>query len=482
MRKVGIKTIERNGKRIVKIFRQSGFEAYFAGGYVRDRLLEREINDIDIATSADLETIEKLLIKNKIKVVYLGEKFGVLGALIGKTVYEVATFRTEFGTLDFRHPQKVKFGVTAKEDALRRDFTINGMFADKSQTPKTKFQNFEIQGARIKRFKWGTVIDFVGGLEDLDQKLIRFIGDPEERIKEDALRMLRAVRFASQLNFKIESKSFKAIKKNVRLIIKISAERIRDEIEKMLLSPKPQKAFLTLDRLGMLKIIFPEIADLKKIPQPKIYHAEGNAFQHIMEILKDLPKDALADFRWAALLHDIGKTPTMQTPEEHGTDRIRFSNHDVVGAKMAEEILKRMKFSNARIEKITWLIRNHMIFHNFLKMRIARQRRLMQNPNFSELLLLYKTDAIASIPSTPEGKILKPNLRLYYIIEDIYKKELARPPEPKKLISGHEVMRVLKIDPGPRVGSILEQIRDLQLEGKLKNKKQAINFIKKIKK
>ena len=452
--------IEVNAIKLIKLLRKAGYEAYFAGGYTRDKILGRRINDIDIATSAALSEIRKILAKNKIRILEIGEKFGVLGALIDKNVFEIATFREEFGTEDSRHPRKVKFGVTAREDTSRRDFTINGMFYDPIQR---------------KTF------DFVDGQRDIKKKLIQFIGTSDDRIKEDALRMLRAVRFAAQLDFVLADEAESAIMKNRNLILKISNERIRDEIEKILVSANPARGVLMLYRLGLLELIFPEIMALKEIPQPKFYHAEGNALDHIIEMMHDLPRESGTDFRWAALLHDIGKAPTLQTPEKDGTDRIRFSNHDVVGAEMAENVLRRLAFSNERIEKITWLISHHMVFHNFLFMRVARQRRLMQNPYFRELLLLYRTDAISSIPSTPEGKIRRPDLRVYNIVEKIYEEELARPSEPERLLNGKEIMKLLRISPGPKVGKVLEELRDLQLEGKLKNKKQAIDYLKKYK-
>ncbi len=470
--------VEKNALKILKIFKKAGFEAFFAGGYVRDKILGRSIHDIDIATSANLKQIEEILSKNNIKVIHLGDKFGVLGALIDEIVFEVATFRTEFGTIDFRHPKKVKFGVSPKEDVQRRDFTINGMLATCYLTSVRQAQK---EGAAVFKINKFWAIDWVGGLRDLEKKLIRFIGKAKDRIKEDALRMLRAVRFACQLDFEIEKEGKKAIKENANLILKLSSERQREELTKILLSHRADKGFLLLDELGLLNLLLPEITELKKIPQPKIFHAEGNAFIHTIKILKALPKNSSLELAWAALLHDIGKSKTMLTPEKHGVDRIRFSGHDVVGAKMAEKICRRFKMSNEQTEKITWLVRNHMIFFNFLNMRIARQRRLMHHPYFSDLLELYRLDIIASVPSY-KGKILPPNFKTYNKIKKIYEEELARPPEPERLLSGYEIMDILNISPGPLVGEILEKLKDAQLEGEVKTKKQAIEFVKKFKK
>ncbi len=506
--------LEKNATKLVKTFHKAGFQALFAGGYVRDKILKRSIHDIDIATNAGPEEIKKILDKNKIKHIEIGEKFGVIAAVMPKElkvsrllsarlktsrsgqksekshVFEIATFREEFGSEDFRRPKKVRFDVTPEEDATRRDFTINGMFLDiKNENLKTNSYGMSSLYTVTKKYKWGTVTDYVGGLEDLKNKIIRFIGDPDERIKEDALRMIRAVRFSAQINFEIEEKSYKAILKNKHLIEKISAERVRDELNKILVSNNPRMGIELLDDLGFIKILIPELIKGKNTPQPKNEHLEGSVWNHTLLALDKIslrpshPRKKEEDpiFCWAVLMHDVGKPYTIQTPEEHGTDRIRFSGHDNEGAKIAKRIMRRLKFSNSEMNKVAWLVKYHMIFSNFFKMREAKRIRYLTHPYFEDLLELFWVDANSSVRSDRYGNPLPPELSAYKRAKKILEKEKTKPKLPKPVIRGNDVMKIMGIEKGNnKVGEILRKVYDEQLENKFKTKKEGLILIKKL--
>lgn len=472
---------EQNAVKIVQILNKAGYTALFAGGYVRDKIMKRTVNDIDIATNAKPNEIKKVLGAKKIKYIEIGEKFGVIAAVIPKSkkenfIFEIATFRQDFGSKDSRHPEKIKLINDPKEDAIRRDFTINGLFME---IPSTKSQ--ALNKFQITNFKWGKVLDCVNGIDDIKSKTIRFIGNPDERINEDALRMMRAIRFACQLNFFIEQKSFGALIKNNNLIKEISAERIKDEMNKILSSPNRRWGIELLDQVGILQIILPELVAGKDTPQPKNMHFEGSVWNHTLLALENVRKNNDPIIGWAALLHDIGKPITIQTPKKDGTDRIRFSGHDSEGARLAEKILRRFKMSNEDTDKITWLIKYHMLFGNFGKMRESTRIRYLADKNFPDLLELFWIDANSSVRSTPSGKVLPADLTGYNKALKAFHSEKGRPRLPKPILRGDVVMKIMGIKSGNKlVGEILHKVFDAQLEKKIKNKKEAIKLAEKL--
>jgi len=438
---------------IVKTLQKRGYEAYLAGGCVRDMLLGKESNDFDISTSARPEEIEKIFEKTKA----VGKQFGVI-LVLGKTgSFEVATFRGEGEYKDRRRPSSV-FWVSAKEDAKRRDFTVNGLFYDP-----------------IKK----KVIDYVHGQEDIKEGIIRFIGNPDKRIKEDNLRLLRAVRFKNVLGYKFEKQTEEAIIKNAPLIKNVSKERIKEELDKMLIDPSRAEAILDLSRLGLLIHIIPEIEKMKNVKQPPHFHAEGDVFEHSILSLKKLPKKVSKEVAWATLLHDVGKPDTFKLRDhpKYGK-RATFYGHVKLGAELTEKICRRLKFSKKEREKVVFLVREHLRHKDIKTMRVARQRSWAQHPWFSDLLLVWKADGEASYLGK-EGVV---DLSLYDFAIKLYEDELRRPKPPKPLVNGFDVMNTLNIPSGPLVGKILKVVTDAQLEGRIKNKKEAIAFIKSLKK
>ncbi len=427
---------------IVKKLNRAGFEAYLAGGFVRDLLLGKKPQDFDIATAARPEDIKKLFKKT----VPVGKKFGVMVVVLNGDEFEVATFRGE-AEYDGRRPQKVYY-TTAIEDAFRRDFTINGLFYN----PLKK-----------------EVIDFVGGKKDIKKKVIRFIGKGKDRVREDHLRILRAVRFKNVLSFKYALGLQKLLKKNASLLKKISAERIREELNKMLLSENRAAALKDLRKLKILKVILPEVAKMKGVKQPKIYHKEGDVFTHTLKVLENLPKNPSLELVWAALLHDVGKPETYKK----FLGITVFRRHTEKSAEITEKILKRLRFSRKEVEDITWLVKNHMVFFNIFKMRKAKVARLFFDERFEDLLALYKADTLGTIP-------LK--MKDYRAVEKFYhdfKKKM--PPKLPKLVSGQDVIKMFKIKEGKEVGEILKKVEDKQLKGEIKTKKEAREYLKKLK-
>src|SRR5271169_3181504 len=332
---------------IVRTLRQRGFRAYLVGGCVRDLLLGREPRDYDVATNATPDQVmgifpETYAVGAQFGVVLVpapdrGEAGGVAEVSSKARAVEVATFRSDIGYSDGRHPDEVRFSPDPREDVARRDFTINGMLLDPVS---------------------GEVLDFVGGRRDLEAGIIRTIGDPEQRFGEDKLRMLRAVRFAARFEYTIEPATFAAMQKLAGQVAVVSRERVRDELTRMLTEGHARRAFLVLDASGLLKPVLPEISAMKGVEQPPEFHPEGDVFVHTLLLLDNLPKPCPLTLAWGALLHDVGKPPTFRV----APDRIRFDGHVEVGVKMAEEICRRLRFSNDEAEQILALVDNHMRF------------------------------------------------------------------------------------------------------------------------
>jgi len=424
--------------RVVKRLQKAGFEAYFAGGCVRDKIMHREPEDYDVATNAKPNQVIKLFKKT----VTVGKAFGVIKVIDQGIDIEVTTFRTEGPYSDGRHPDKVSFS-SLENDVLRRDFTINGMVYDPINNK---------------------IIDLVNGKADLKKKIIKCIGNPLERFAEDKLRMLRAIRFSVELGFKIEPKTLSAIKKSAKQIKVVSAERIRDEFKKMLVAPRRAEGIKLMDKTGLLKVILPEVVKLKGVKQPKQFHPEGDVYVHTMKALERLVKPSF-ELAFATLLHDIGKPRAFMI-----TDRIRFHEHERFGRDIAEKICDRFKLSNQEKDKVMWLVFKHMAFKDIEQMRVATMKRLFREPYYHELAQLHKVDRQAS------DLDLKPH---YYAIR-MYKKLSKDELKPKLLINGYDLIR-LGLKPGPIFTTILKKVEEAQLEKTVHNKKEALTLAKSIK-
>ena len=420
---------------IVKRLREAGHTAYFNGGCVRDMVRGVEPEDIDIATSATPEQVQALFTKT----VPVGAAFGVVLVLEGGHQFEVATFRSDDAYVDGRRPYAIHF-ASPEEDARRRDFTINGLFYDPIADQ---------------------IIDFVGGRADIERKLVRTIGEPRERFTEDKLRLLRCVRFAANLGYEIEPATFDAVKEMAAQITVVSAERIRDELVKILTRANAGRGLELLDASGLLREILPEIAAMKGVEQPAEFHPEGDVFKHTRLMLDTLPPNPSTVLAFAVLLHDVGKPPTFV----RAPDRIRFNDHDRVGAEMTEVILRRLRFSNDEIEKTVLCVREHMKFQFVKEMRPAKLKRLMARETFPDELELHRIDCASSHRNLENYEFLKA-------------KAAEMPPEvlkPQPLLTGHDLL-ALGLKPGPLVGQILHEVEELQLEERLKSRAEALEF------
>lgn len=422
---------------VLTSLKKHGYEAYFAGGSVRDRELGITPKDFDIATSAVPEQIQKLFPKT----IPVGVQFGVILVLEGGHNVEVATFRTEGGYADGRRPDAVKF-ATLEEDAKRRDFTVNGLYWDG-----------ESDGC----------IDRVGGVEDLKRKVIRCIGEPDVRFNEDHLRMLRAVRFAVQLGFEIEPATFDSVKRNAKLIEKISPERVRDELSKLLTSPAPARGIRLLDECGLLELILPEVPLMKGVEQPPQYHPEGDVYVHTLLLMEQL-KNAELELAWGCLLHDIAKPNTF----ERAADRIRFHGHDTIGAEMTEKILRRLHCSNDLIRVVCALVLEHLKFKDTLKMKKSTLKRFLAIERFDLHLKLHYIDCNAS----------HKDFSAFEFCTEKYEEFLKEPPPVKLPISGEDLIG-MGFAPGPEFKKILTSVEDQILEGAFTEREDALAFVKK---
>lgn len=431
---------------IIKKLREAGHEAYWAGGCVRDILLNVKPKDFDIATSAKPEEIENLLEET----IPVGKEFGVILAIKDGHHFEIATFRSDSGYSDGRRPDAVLF-TSAKDDASRRDFTINGMFYDPTEDK---------------------VIDYVNGQQDIEEKMIRFIGEPNQRIEEDHLRILRAIRFKNTLEFQYHPDTYKALVSHSELVKKVSHERVRDELNKMLgASPKGRRgAFEDMEDTGVLKAILPECIKMRGVAQPTKYHHEGDVWHHTLQCMESLSDHAGLSLRWAILLHDIGKPQTFKMRD----GQIHFDGHSEKGAEMAERILKRLKLPLKDIKKVRWLVNHHMMVWNVLDMNISRRRHWFLHPWFLDLLELHRADALGTDPS---------DISMYKKVKELYHKDVSElPEEPAKLLSGEDVMDFLGYQPGPEIGEVLDELREKQLTKEIITKPQALTWLKKKKK
>jgi poly(A) polymerase len=442
---------------IVQVLRQRGFQAYLVGGCVRDLLLRREPKDYDVATDATPEQVMEIFPETYA----VGVQFGVVlvpepdrdatdnmlaeGSSKGHAV-EVATFRSDVGYSDGRHPDEVRFSRDPREDVARRDFTINGMLLD------------PLSGQMS-----GEVFDFVGGRRDLEAGIIRAIGDPERRFSEDKLRMLRAVRFAARFEYAIEPATFAAIQKLADQIQVVSRERVRDELTRMLTEGHGRRALLLLDESGLLQQVLPEISAMKGVAQPPEFHPEGDVFVHTLLLLENLPQPCPLTLAWGALLHDVGKPATFRV----APDRIRFDNHVEVGVKMAEEICRRLRFSNDETEQILALVDNHMRFGHVSRMKESTLKKFLRMPKFDEHLALHRADSLAS----------HRNLSTYEFIQQKRAEIPAEKMRPSPLVTGDDLIAAGHA-PGPKFREILTAVEDLQLEGRLLSREAALEFVR----
>ena len=430
--------MEKTAREIAQRLRAAGHIAYFAGGCVRDMVRGLAAKDFDIATDATPDIVQKIFSHTYA----VGAHFGVVVVVENGINFEVATFRSDGAYLDHRHPVDVQFS-SPEEDAKRRDFTINGMFFDPEKNE---------------------VIDFVGGRTDLDAKLVRAIGDPAARFAEDRLRMLRAVRFATVLDYKIDNPTWDALVASAASINEISAERIREELLKIFLSPNRVHGWDLLDQSGLLRTILPELDAMKGCLQPEQFHPEGDVFKHTRLMLELLPEKVSGPLILSVLFHDVAK-PVTATVDETG--RIRFNEHDRIGAAMTESIMERLRFSRAEIDAVVEMVRQHMVFKDVPKMRVAKLKRFMARPTFEEELELHRVDCASSHGMMDNYEFLLQK-----------REEFANEPIiPPPLVRGDDLIG-LGMKPGPKFGEILEAVETRQLEGALKDRQQALDWVK----
>jgi tRNA nucleotidyltransferase/poly(A) polymerase len=436
-------------EQICRTLRSKGYRAFLVGGCVRDILLGREPADYDVSTDATPDQVEAIFPGS----LTVGAKFGVVivtgeaASSSGGTQQqvEVATFRSDMGYSDGRHPDRVEYAKSPEDDVKRRDFTINGMLLD----PATN-----------------EVLDFVGGREDLRAGIVRAIGDSETRFREDKLRMVRAVRFAARFGYSIEAKTMQAIQKLAPEIPQVSMERLRDELTKILTEGAARPGFESLDQTGLLVCLLPEIARMKGVEQPPQFHPEGDVWVHTLMMLDGLDAGSSPTLAWGVLLHDVGKPPTF-TPPSGPNGRIRFDRHVEVGVKMAEEICRRFRFSNENTEQILALVANHMRFKDVPKMKPATLKRFVRIEKFDEHLELHRLDSLSS-----HGKLDNHDFALRFVADT--------PPDqvrPRRLLTGDDLI-ALGLKPGPAFKAILFGVEEAQLDGSIASREDAIQLAK----
>ena len=453
--------VSRNrAAEIVRRLREAGHEAFWVGGCVRDLVRGVKPADYDIVTSARPDEVRGLFART----VPVGERFGICLVVEGGAPFEVATFRTEADYDDGRRPSRIAY-ATAEEDVRRRDFTINGLLMD----PET-----------------GRIVDHAGGLHDIEQRMIRTIGDPEERFSEDHLRMLRAVRFAATLDFEIEQKTFAAIQRRAPMITRISAERIREELSRLLTGGAARRGLELLSASGLLVEILPEIHALRGVEQPPAFHPEGDVWEHTLQMFSLLPslssleapslsspKAFIGDIKpdgetnlrlaWAVLLHDVGKAVT-RSEDAAGT---HFYGHVQRGEEIAAVILRRLRFSREETETILALVSGHMLFMNVREMRPNRLKRLLRTPDFALHLELHRLDCLGSHGLLDHYEFCKQKL-------EEYPEEELRPP---RLLTGQDLIE-MGFAPGPLFKEILRAVEDAQLGGEIADDAGARNLVR----
>jgi len=439
--------------KICALLQKQGYPTYIVGGAVRDMFLGIENYDVDIATAATPLVVKKILSK-KFKIYTAGEKFGTIGLVTKKGNIEITTFRKEGIYQDFRRPSLVSFTSSAEADSKRRDFTINAMYYD----PQNK-----------------QFLDWHNGLSDLKKKEVRFVGSAEKRIKEDPLRMLRAVRFATKLGFKINKKDFAVIQKHSKLIHKTSKQRIKEEFDRILMDKNFVRGLELLDQTLLLKEIFPAVDNLKRVKQSKDFHAEGNVFKHTL-LAMNFADDFDLTMRYALLFHDLGKVSTAQAKKLVGREHISFYGHAHAGALIFEGISKDVPFSKEEKNKISYLIKHHMDLLRNMQFSLKLLVKWAQNKDLGDLIRLRIADSKASLRTDESGRLVKKDFSEYTKMFKIWSK--VRAAWQLDLISGLKVQKILKIKPGPRVGFIIREIKARQVEGSIKNKRDAEKYLR----
>jgi len=428
-------------ERICRVLRDAGHQAYLVGGCVRDVVLGREPADYDVATDAAPERVQELFPGG----VAVGARFGVILVIEDSAEVEVATFRSDVGYSDGRHPNRVVFSRSPEEDVRRRDFTINGLLLD----PRT-----------------GEVLDFVGGRDDIRAGVVRAIGEPAVRFGEDKLRMVRAVRFAARFGYTIEPATLEAIREHAADVVQVSAERLRDELTKLLTEGAARRGFELLDETRLLAAILPEVARMKGVEQPPQFHPEGDVWIHTRVMLEKLEPGCSPTLAWGVLLHDVGKPPTF-TPAAGPGERVRFDQHVEVGVRMAEEICRRLRFSNDDTEQIAALVANHLRFKDVSQMRPATLKRFVRLPRFEEHLELHRLDCLAS-----HGM-----LDAYQFVQKFLQETPPESVRPGRLVTGDD-LKQMGFSPGPLFKEILGAVEDAQLDGRLASRAEALAFVR----
>jgi poly(A) polymerase len=428
-------------REVIGCLEQAGHEALLVGGCVRDLLLGRTPEDYDVATDARPEQVMQLFPRT----VPVGARFGIVLVVGERAQVEVATFRKETGYADHRHPDIIEFS-DARHDALRRDFTVNALFMKPA-------------GEEL--------LDFVGGRDDLERRLIRTVGSARSRLQEDALRLVRALRLASSLDFEIEAETWQAIKDCASLIRSISVERVRDELTKGFTRSRPDRFLQLLDSSGLLSQVLPEVAALKGCEQPPEFHPEGDVFVHTCGMLALLPESPSPALAYAILLHDIGKPPTATR-----TDRIRFNQHEKVGATMADSVCRRLAFPNELRQRVVDMVERHMTYMNLPRMRESTLRRFLAHPHIEEELELHRIDCLGSHGSTDNYTLAHERLKEFRGAE-------GNPVLPGSFVNGNDLI-ALGLVPGPLFKVLLDSVHDAQLQGTVGNREEALALLEKL--
>ena len=416
--------------------RGAGHQAYLVGGSVRDLLLGAEPKDFDVSTDARPERVMELFPKSG----QVGAHFGVVLVRDASAQVEVATFRSDHDYPDGRRPASVHFESDPREDVLRRDFTINGLMMEADT---------------------GRVLDYVGGRADLERRVVRAIGDPDARFREDHLRLLRAIRFAARLGFEIDPATFEAMVRHHALILKVSAERVHDELERILTEGGARRGLELLDASGMLADLLPEVAAMKGVGQPPEFHPEGDVWTHTLLLLEGLVR-ATPTLAWGALLHDVGKPATFRVAE-----RIRFDGHVEAGVKLAHGILNRLRFSRDDMERVEALIANHMRFKDAHRMKQSTLKRFLRMPDFGEHLELHRLDCLAGNRNLENYELVKCKL------EELPEEQL----KPAPLVTGADLIAEGYV-PGPPFAEMLAAVEDAQLEGRVGSREEAMKMVR----
>ena len=425
---------------ICDLLQRNGYQALLVGGCVRDLLLGRNPADFDVTTDATPDRVMELFPES----IAVGAQFGVVLIPRDGLKVEVATFRSDVGYSDGRHPDRVVYSKTPQEDVQRRDFTINGL---------------------LMRHDTEEILDFVGGQADLNAGVIRAIGEADRRFTEDKLRMLRAVRFAARFGFEIEHNTFKSIRKHAGAVTDVSAERIREELTKLLTEGAARRGFDLLEKSWLLPVVLPEISAMKGVQQPAEFHPEGDVWTHTLLMIEGLPQGSSPTLAWGVLLHDVGKPPTFKPPSQTG-DRIRFDHHVDVGVRMAQAICRRYRFSNDETEQIVALVDNHMRFKDVERMKKATLKRFVRLPHFEEHMALHRLDCMSS----------HRNLDSYGFVERFLAETPAEQVHPQRVLTGNDLSEMGYI-PGPNFREILRAVEDAQLEGHVRSKDEARELV-----